>query len=742
MRVLVVTAAVLAAFAPADARGDADDAGVCTGETNPRPSIGLALSGGGARGAVHIGVIAALEELRVPIDCIAGTSVGAAVGGFYAAGLSVAEIQQAVRDIDWNTALFNATPRANRSFRRKQDDRLFFVNLRPGIQGGKLALPTGLVQGQIIDMILARTVIRAYDVHDFDHLPTPFRAVATDISTGRSVVLASGDLALAMRASMSLPALLTPIDVDGRMLVDGGLVMNLPVEVVQAMGGDIVVAVDASSQLLPRESMRSVVDVTGQLTTLMTIPGLERQRALLDDDDVLLTPVLDPSATFDNFARFADTIESGYLAVMEQRGRFEALALDPDGYAAYAARRVLPSTEPPIVDFVRLDNRSSIADSIIAERLDPIELGQPLDLDELETAIGQVYGLELFQNVRYRVLEDLRGRTGLEIEVDERSWGPNYLQLGMRYDASSADTRFGLAASYLRTGINEKGGEWRATLAIGDEPGLLADLYQPLGAKGWFFVEPRIDLRSSLYHAFDGDRIAATVDIRQSVLELAAGRDLHGRAEVRAGLRTASGDYHLRSGDPGLVPGDEFRRGELFVRFSFDTLDSVVFPRSGLFTAIEWRGSREEALSADQDFDQLQLAIEAAKTWGRHTLLTTLRSDATHAGDAPVHSQFRLGGFLDLSGLIRNQLTDQQAARIGLNYYRRVGNSALLPAFAGISLERGNVWRLREDMSWRGAIAAAALWAGVATPVGAVYVGAGRTDDGRSAFYLVLGGAF
>jgi NTE family protein len=740
MRVLVVHAAAVAALCVSDAR--ADDARVCAATASGRPAVGLALSGGGARGAVHIGVLEALEELRVPVDCIAGTSVGAAIGGFYAAGLSGAEIEQVARAIDWNAALFNATPRGDRSFRRKQDDRLFFVNLRPGIQDGRLALPTGLVQGQVIDTILTRTVIQAHDVHDFDRLATPFRAVATDISNGRSVVLASGDLALALRASMSLPALLAPIDVDGRMLIDGGLAMNLPVEVVQGMGADVVVAVDATSVLLPRESMRTVVEVTGQLTTLMTIPGLERQRALLDDNDVLLTPVLDPAATFDNFEMFADTIRSGYRAIMDQRGRFETLSLDPDGYAAYAARRVLPSAEPPIVDFVRLDNRSTIADSVIAERLESIELGQPLDLPELETAIGKVYGLELFQNVRYRVIEDLRGRSGLEIEVDERSWGPNYLQLGMRYDASSADTVFGLAASYLRTGINELGGEWRATLVLGDEPGVLADLYRPLGAEGWFFFEPRIDLRSTLYNVFDGDRIAATIDIRESILEVGAGRDLHGRAEIRAGVRAASGDYHLRSGDPALLPGDEFRRGEAFARFSFDTLDSVVFPRSGVFATVEWRGSREEPLSADQDFDQLQLRAEAAKTWGRHTLLATLRYDTTQHGEAPVHSQFRLGGFLDLSGLIRNQLTGQETARVGLNYYRRVGNAALLPVFAGIGLERGNVWPRREDMSWGSAIGAASLWAGVATPVGAVYIGAGKTDDGRSAFYLVLGGAF
>jgi NTE family protein len=716
---------------------------LCATGVDGRPSNGLALSGGGAHGGAHIGVLKALEELRVPIDCIAGTGIGAVIGGFYASGLSAAEIDEIARNIDWDTALWNTVPRGYRSFRRKNEDHLFLVNMRPGIQEGRLSFPIGLVQGQIVDMVLARATVGAYSVSDFDDLQMPFRAVATDITTATPVVLRQGDLALALRASMSLPAVLTPVDIDGRMLVDGGIAMNLPVEVAQSMGADVVIAVDVTSALLGRESMRSVLDITSQLTTLLTWPGTQQQKELLDDNDILLTPAFDKAQAFLSFALFADTIDRGYTAVMDQREVFAPLALDPASYAAYAASRPDPRTdEPPVIDFVRLDNRSRIGDGIITARLRDIPIGEPLDLDVVEAATNEAYGLGFFQNVRYEVVTDDSGATGLEIEINERSWGPNYAQFGMYYSSSSnAEALFGLAASYLRTGINEQGGEWRSTVVIGDEPALLVDRYQPLGREGLFFVEPKLNVTSTRLSVFDGDRIATEFDIREARLELAAGRELRGAAEVRAGLRGASGRYRLQAGEPDAMPGGGFRRGEFFARVTVDTLDSVAFPRSGFLSSVELRSSSER-LSADSDFDQTALQAAFAKSWGRHTWLSTLRYDATVSGNAPLHSQFRLGGFLDMSGLRHNELSGQNAARIGTSYYRRIGDVGLLPAFAGISFELGNVWEDREAISRRSAIAAVSLWAGVGTPLGPVYVGLGRTDDGRDALYLALGPVF
>src|SRR5690606_30200704 len=298
-----VAIAASAAFAQPEAAGDV----AAEAPAAERPTVGLVMSGGGARGGAHIGVIRALEELRVPIDYIGGTSIGGVVGGFYAAGMTVPEMEELVASFEWETAFLNATPRPLRSFRRKRDDDLFLVDQKPGLNDGEFELPAGLVQGQVIDTIISRETLRASRVEDFDELVVPFRAVATDLVTGEAVVLESGSLPRALRASMSIPAALTPIEIDGRLLVDGGVSMNLPVEVVRGLGADVLVAVDITSPLLGRETLRSVLDVTTQLTNLLGRGEVEMQRELLTEDDVLIVPEFVEDLGSTSFERMSES---------------------------------------------------------------------------------------------------------------------------------------------------------------------------------------------------------------------------------------------------------------------------------------------------------------------------------------------------------------------------------------------------------------------------------------------------
>jgi NTE family protein len=741
---LVLCAAVLtvseAAFGQAPALGQQPAAPAHV--VQQRQKIALVLSGGGARGGAHIGVLRALQELRVPIDEIVGTSIGAVIGGFYVSGMTVQEMEELVESLEWETAFLNSTPRKLKSFRRKRDDDLFLVDLKPGLNNGEFELPTGVVQGQVIDMVLSRETLRASRVEDFDQLALPFRAVAGDLATGEAVVLKSGSLARSLRASMSIPAALTPIEIDGRLLVDGGIAMNLPVQVAQEMGADVVIAVDISSALLARETLRSVLDVTEQLTNLLTRTGVEEQRRKLGPQDILVTPTFSEDLGSISFARMREAIQAGYDAIMQRREQFDRLALDEARYAAYVASLNDPRMqELPVVEFVRLDNNSPIADSVVATRLRDIRVGEQLDVDVVERAMNRVYGLEYYQNVRYGLVEE-EGTTGLEVQLDERSWGPNYLQLGVEYSsAGDEDALFGLAASYLRTAINDRGGEWRATFVVGDEPALLADLYQPFGERGLYFFAPSLNFESSIVNVWDGEIRVAEAQIREGDLELAIGRELPSWGEYRFGVRSAVGETKLRVGDPLQIAEQDFRRGELFGRFSADTMDSVSFPRAGTLASMEWRASRI-GLHADERFDQLLLSTAHAKTWGRHTMLTTFRYDATISGDAPLNRLFRAGGFFDISGLNRNQLSGQHAARIGASWYRRIGDLALFPAFAGVSVELGNVWDAREDISSRNSILGGSFWAGVSTPVGPIYVGYGRAEGGDDAFYVFLGRIF
>ncbi len=717
--------------------------GESAAEALARPTVGLVLSGGGARGGAHIGVLKALEELRVPVDYVAGTSIGAVIGGFYVSGMSVADLEQLVESLEWETAFLNVTPRELKSFRRKRDDDSFLVNQKPGLNDGEFELPFGLVQGQVVDMIISRETLRASQVDNFDELAIPFRAVAGDIVTGDAVVLGSGSLARAIRASMSIPAALSPIEIDGRLLVDGGIAMNLPVDVAREMGADVVIAVDISSGLLNRETLRSVLDVTSQLTNMLTRSGTVQQRAKLTSTDLLLEPQFSEDLTSMEFARMRETIQTGYDTVMQKRAELERLALTEAEYDAYlAARRDPRMNELPIVEFVRLDNEGPVADSVVEARLGAIELGAPLDVDAVERAMNTVYGLDYYQNVRYGLVNDA-GKTGVALPLDARSWGPNYLQLGMEYSsAADSDSMFGLAASYLSTAINPLGGEWRATAVIGDEPALVADLYQPFGPKGLYFYAPSLYLESTQFNVYEGDERITEAQLREATLEFAIGRELLTWGEYRFGVRAARGEFDLRVGDPTQLSEEAFRRGEFFGRFSVDTMDSVAFPREGSQLSLEWRASRQRFLEADADFDQLLLAASYAKTWGRHTVLTTLRWDATVSGTAADSRLFRMGGFFDISGLNRNQLSGQHATRVGAAYYRRIGDLALFPAFAGASLELGNAWESRKDISANGAILGGSFWAGVDTPVGPVYVGYGRAEGGEDAFYISLGRVF
>ncbi len=708
-----------------------------------RPRVGLVLSGGGARGGVHVGVLRALEELNVPIDFIAGTSIGAVIGGFYAAGMTADGIEGVINNLDWEAAFLEDTPRVLRSFRRKREDDLFLVDERPGFNESEFQLPLGIVQGQIIDLIMTETTLAATQITNFDSLPIPFRAVAADIATGEAVILGDGNLSTALRASMTVPAVLAPIEIDGRLLVDGGIVMNLPVEVAREMGADVIIAVDVSAPLIERDALNSVLDVTAQLTTLLTRNGVLRQLENLGENDLLLTAELDEQFGSTTFDSMADTIPFGYELAMSRGETLRGLALEPSAYELHrAAQRGLTPAPPTRIEFVRIDNDSIISDRVIERFLSDIEIGGPLDLGQIERAIHRIYGLGLYQNVRYEIVEE-DGSTGLTFDLDERSWGPGYAQLGLQFNASSnQDALFGVSASYLRTALNPLNGEWRATAAVGAQPALNLDFHQPFGRAGRYFFAPSLQIDSTLLNVFDGSDRITEARVRSAALDIAVGREFGTWGEFRLGLRRRTGDVDIEIGPPGRLTEGPFNQGMFFARLSVDTLDDVAFPRSGVNAVLEWRASSPDALSADFDFDQLSFSASFAKTWELYTLLSTIRYDTTLEGVAPVVSEFRFGGLFDLSGLGRQTLLAQNAGRIGASFYRRVNDLALFPAFVGVSLEYGNVWSTRDAISFDDALLGGSVWVGIDTPIGPVYGAYGRTRDGDSSLYLVLGRIF
>ncbi|HPX81605.1 MAG TPA: patatin-like phospholipase family protein, partial [Syntrophales bacterium] len=414
-----------------------------TGAEEPRPlRIGLVLSGGGARGIAHIGVLKVLEEMRVPIHCIAGTSMGAIVGRLYAAGSSPEELEKLVTGIPWHEAFTDKQTVDKLSFRRKQDSMDYKIDFNLGVRNGRLATSRGLVQGQNLNILLKKLLLHTADIKDFDHLKIPFRAVAADIETGDTVVLGKGDLAEALRASMSIPGIFVPMEINGRMLVDGGIANNLPVSVARAMGADIIIVVDIGTPLRTREGLNSTASITAQVMTILIQRNVQAQLRTLKPDDILIQPDLGPLGTTD-FSKTETAMKIGAAAVGKMKERLAGLSIAPEKFQVYLAHQRRQPSEPPVIDYVkvefksaspaqasplpsvktgsegkeidlgsklahlpgvktRAENRTKISPRVLEAQIET-KAGEKLNIETLEKDITRLYGLDTFERVDFHL---------------------------------------------------------------------------------------------------------------------------------------------------------------------------------------------------------------------------------------------------------------------------------------------------------------------------------------------------
>ena len=375
-----------------------------------RPRICLVLSGGGARGMAHIGVLKVLEEMKVPIDCIAGTSMGAVVGGLYASGMTAAQIEATMRSVDWQEAFRDAPPRRDLAFRRKQDDRNFLVRLPLGLKHGKILLPKGFIQGQKLQETLRQLTLPFSNSTDFDLLPTPFRAVATDLLTGNAVLLDKGDLSIAMRASISAPGLFAPVETQGLVLVDGGLAENLPIDVARQMHADILIVSDVSFPLQSRAALDSALSISNQMLAILVRKDADRQRATLGASDILIEPVLGPASSTD-FTAAASTIAAGENAAHSMLAKLDSVRVGDAAYHDYLARRAAREPGLPTIKFVRVDEQSKRYEKTIMAEMEPL-VGKPLSVDAVGEKITELYGLGNFETLDYALVS--RGEGGDE----------------------------------------------------------------------------------------------------------------------------------------------------------------------------------------------------------------------------------------------------------------------------------------------------------------------------------------
>ncbi|NNJ98631.1 MAG: patatin [Gammaproteobacteria bacterium] len=701
-----------------------------------RPKIALVLSGGGARGFAHIGVLKKIEELRIPIDIVVGTSMGSIVGGLYAIGLSPDEIENGVRSIDWEQVFNDFAKRDFRSFRRKTDDYLFTSANRVGVSRDGVKLSPGLIEGQQIELALDRLAYPGFHITDFDELHIPFRAIATDIETGDAIVLGEGNLAKAMRASMSIPAALPPVKHEGKLLVDGGIGNNIPIDVARDMGADIFIVVDVSAPLADQEDLESSIGITSQLTTILTRRVADQQLQSLTDGDVVIVPGREDLGS-SSFLEYAQLIQAGLEAAEEKHQQLQTLSLTAGQYRIYKSGLPVVARRKPVIDFIEIKNQTRLQDDILALIISQT-IGEPLDVLQLERDLQVIYGLDLSSSVVYG-LEERDGKTGLIVYIRKREWAPTYLNLGFtlrsEFEVGSTAT---IDLVYTNPTINSLGGEFRATVAGGSEPRLMLDVYQPLDKRFNYFVTGDAGFVSYIFPITDNSN---NVDLLQrferSFVSLAAGRIFRQNTELRLSLFRADGHTETLVGlQPATDP--DFDEGGYKIRLLHDTLDNVDFPRSGAHGRLEWSANRED-LGADFDYDQVRFSLAGAGTWRRYTVFGRSIIETTLDENAPNNALFRHGGFLNLSGFLNRQLAGQHFGLLEAAFYRRLGNITLLPMYAGFSLETGNVWDDRDQISVDNTVLAGSVFVGANTILGPLYVACGLNDADSSTIYLYLG---
>ncbi len=706
------------------------------------PRVALVLSGGGARGAAHIGVLKVLEELRVPVDLVVGTSIGSIVGGLYAAGWSPGEIEDLFLKTDFGAVLVDYPARADKSFRRKQDDAEFLIPLKLRFKGVKPYIPPSALGGQRLELLLRTLEIESTDVRDFDDLPIPYRAVAADLLTGEAVVLSKGSLAAAMRASMSVAGVFTPEVIDGRPLVDGGAAANLPIGITQALGAGSVIAVDITSPLSTEKELGSIFSVIDQLSSFLTVGNRVEDLGKLRPGDVLIHPELG-DISFSDFKRAREAIALGEAAARAAADRLKAFAVSEEEYAAFQARHHRRPPEEVVPGQVRIENSSWVSDDVVRRKIH-LPAGRPLDLDLLRSDVLQLHALDYFGTIRPR-FDRIDDEGVLTINTPLKPYGRSSLQFGVNFhDDFLGNAGYALAVRHQLLAANRRGGEWQNIGQIGDTALLSSDFYQPLDAGMAWFVDPGIEARKESRTLFADGQPVSEYRIGTTEARLDGGRVLGRWGEARAGVFYSSIEAMLRIGAPEFPDVSE-KDGGLRFRFRADTRDDVVFPQHGLEVDADYSESLE-SLGATSDHRVATFRASGAYSLWRNTLAPTVEVGTLISGPATVANLFSLGGLLRLSGLGDGELVGTRYGLLTLVYYRELASfnlGTLGPKlYAGMSLEGGNTYLEGSPVTWDSLRFGGSVFVGARTPLGPCYLGYGMAEGGRRRIYLNIGARF
>ena len=732
--------------------------------------VGLVLSGGGARGLAHIGVLKALKEQGIEVQAVAGTSMGAIVGGLYASGHSPEQVERIAREMDWPYAFSDRSPRSHSLYEYRQLDAGLPVDYRIRLSREGIKLPRAIFQGQHLSLVLDELFAPVLSVDNFDELPIPFRAVASDLVSGDAVVMDTGNLSTAIRASMSIPGLFEPVEYENMLLVDGGIASNIPAGALSGMNLDRLIVVDVGTPRRSKEDINTVGNVVGQLTALLVRNNSDQQLSELSSVDIVVTPQLGNVANSD-FTSVDDAVEAGYMAAIEafaaaspplrsatradlkNKTQKEALTenlskTEPDVAVALEAaeRAEVGDLElQPRIDFIRIDNDSPVSDKVVLGMIRQ-KTGEHFDPQSVRTDISYIYALDYFDSIRYELRRE-NGETGLTIICRKRGTSNTSLQLGLELaDDFRGNATFGIAGALRAAGLNAYGGTAVLFANVGSSPVIEARFFQPLDYRLMFFVEPLAGYRADNIDLFVNN------DTTQDPIATFQRRELYGgldfgaaifrqRGEIRLGWRVVDGVFNQESGVP--IADASYNDGYLFSKFGWDTYDDLAFPHSGIRARAE-RQFHSTSYGADADYDLVNVDFGIATTLGEMSLVAEVSATVSDDGES-FEGLIPLGGFLSLSGLPPDSIWGFQRALsrlVATVPLKRNPVIESLPIYLGASYEVGNVWATREEIDAASALQAGSVFIGARTPLGPGYIAVGVAEGKQTSLNLYFGHVF
>ncbi len=703
-----------------------------------RPRIGLVLGGGGARGAAHIGVLEVLEKMRVPVDCVAGTSMGGLVSGAFAAGLSPAEMRTALAKADWDELFRDDPPFAEMNYRNKLLAKKYIPASETGVTEKGLSYTGGVVAGQKLKLFFNRLVHSDQGDRSIESLPIPLSIIATDIGNGDKVVFREGSLTRAMRASMSVPGLLAPVDYKGRKLVDGGLVDNVPIdEARKRCNADIIIAVNVGSPLLKAEDVGSLLSVTVQMVNILTEQNVKRSLASLKPTDIFIAPDLE-GITAGDFKMSSETADRGKKAAEAVAERFKPLAVSEEAYAAWVNKVAYVRKASPVINEVQIAGMKRVNPAAVERHLRGARPGESVESGELNNDVLRAYGDGWFESVDYDMLTT-RDRNILRVLPIEKSWGPDYLRFGVNLESNfKEDSSFTLRAAYDKQWLNSLGGQLIISGDIGNSPSVGVDYYQPLDAQQRYFVETVLAYGGRSFNLYQNNKKVADYWREAGVASVAGGMNVGLLGQVRAGYRRTWQDAKLDTGvATGAFPdSSKVDYGGGFVTLDFDQKNQLYFPSSG------WAARAGYFDVSEKGYSKVTADLQGAFSMGDYVINSRVGYQGAGYGKLPAYDAGSLGGFLNLSGFAKNQLNGDDITYGNIRLEKIIGRFPM--GFrgdmrAGVSLETGKVGKPYTETQIRGRTNSAAIYLGGETPLGPVYLGYGYNDSGAKNVYLFLG---